>query len=90
MSNAKEKPVLRNSKTRDPLGIEFALADMVRRVERAKSFLLSLEATPSLALVDLLDTAAARMALGLPALNATEAENVDSPEPEREQRTAEG
>lgn len=66
MPNAKEKPVLRNSKTRDPLRIEFALAEMVRRVERAKSLLLSADATPDPALMELLDTADARIALGLP------------------------
>jgi hypothetical protein len=77
MSNAKEKPALRISKNRDALRLECALADIVRRAERAKSLILASEKTTDPSLVELLNTVAARMALGWPTGYADEAESVD-------------
>ena len=77
MSNAKEKPALRISKNRDALRLECALADMVRRAERAKSLILSSERTTDPSLVELLDTVAARMALGWPTTYADATVSVD-------------
>jgi hypothetical protein len=84
MTDSEVKPVLRISPRRDPVEIEIALADLIRRMERAKSLISTSKDAADAALLALLDTAAARMALGMPAIETAEVECVGVPRQPRE------